>query len=176
MLQTLKKSIPTRPITSGELPRVRVAVPEDLPQLMALCKSLHEENGVANVDWDGVASKMMQGIAQHQALIGVIGKIGAIEGAIYMEISSFWYSKDVMLQELFAYVLPAYRRSNNAKALLEFGKSCTYRFNVPLLIGIISNHRTREKIRLYSRRLGAPSGAFFLVNGTTGAEGKAEDR
>lgn len=174
MLQTFETAAPARIAPVTDLPRVRVAVEADFPQLMELCKSLHEENGVANVDWPGVASKLMQGIAQQQAMIGVIGDVGAIEGAIYMQISSFWYSKDIMLEELFTYVLPAFRRSNNAKALLEFGKGCTLRFNVPLLIGIISNQRTREKIRLYSRRLGPPSGAFFLVGKQTGVQPDAE--
>lgn len=174
MLQTLEREAPARIAPPEGLPRVRVAVEADFPQLMLLCKSLHEENGVSNVDWPGVAAKIMQGLAQDQAMIGVIGEIGAIEAAIYLEISTFWYSTDIMLQELFAFVLPAYRRSDNAKALIEFGKGCTHRFSVPWLIGIISNQRTQAKIRLYSRRLGAPSGAFFLFGATTGAERHAE--
>lgn len=160
---------------AADSPRVRSACPDDLPQLMDICRQLHAENGVANVDWRGVAAKMLQGIAQHQALIGVIGSVGQLEAAIFMQISSFWYSTDVMLEELFAYVLPSYRRSNNAKALLDFARDCSDRLDVPLLIGIISNHRTREKVRLYSRRMGAPSGAFFLYGAKTGCDSEAGD-
>lgn len=154
--------------SADEMPRVRAAAPEDFEQIMRMCRKLHEENGVSNVDWTMVAHKMMQGINQDGAIIGVIGDPGALRGLIYMQMSHMWYSQDTILEELFNYVLPEHRRSNNAKALIDFGKTCSDRLGVPLLIGIISNQRTEEKVRLYRRRLGPPAGAFFLVNARTG--------
>jgi hypothetical protein len=40
---------------------------------------------------------------------------------------------------------------------------------MPLLIGVLSNHRTEAKVRLYERQFGKPTGAFFLYNGSTGS-------
>ena len=168
MLDTSMNGTQTAPVIANTLPRVRSASPEDFNQIMQFCRALHHENGISNVDWALVAQKMMQGVNQDGAIIGVIGPVGKIEGMIYMQISSMWYSGEVILEELFNYVAPEYRRSSNAKALIEFGRSCAERFDVPLLIGIISNDRTEEKIRLYRRRLGPPAGAFFLVNAKTG--------
>lgn len=175
MLQTIEtEALPER-ISAAVMPDIRLAVPDDFPQLMEICRQMHQENGAVSVDWQGVAETISQGLYQQGAMIGVVGGVGAIEGALYLQISSFWYSKDVMLQELFAYVLPQFRKSNNAKALIDFAKRCGERFNVPVLIAVISNHRTQEKVRLYSRRLGSPAGAFFLVGARTGTYSESGD-
>lgn len=168
MLQTVNVETPQREATASEFPRVRMALPDDYPQVMAICRDLHLENGVSRVNWDYVSDQMRRGIDQRGAVIGVIGDVGRLQAAIYLHMTRFWYSDDVILEELFAYVVPSFRKTNNARALIEFGKKCSHRFDVPLLIGIISNQRTEGKIRLYSRRLGPQSGAFFLVNGHTG--------
>ena len=150
------------------LPQIRVAVIEDLPDLLELCRDLFFENGISKVDWEIGGEGLKRAINGEGAVIGVIGPVGAIEAATHLQISNFWYSSEPHLEELFSYVRPKYRRSENAKALIDFGKRCAEGLGVPLLIGILSNHRTEEKIRLYRRRLGAPSGAFFLVGGKTG--------
>jgi len=168
MLQTATLETPKARLPAVEMPRVRAATPDDFPQILQMCRSLHEENGISHVDWTHVAGVMMNGINGEGAIIGVIGEPGKVEGMIYLQMSRFWYSTDTFLEELFNYVRPEFRRSNNAKALIDFAKSAANRFDVPLLIGIISNHRTEEKIRLYQRRLGEKAGAFFLYNAKTG--------
>jgi GNAT superfamily N-acetyltransferase len=80
----------------------------------------------------------------------------------------FWYTEDFHLEELYNFVHPDYRKSDNAKALIDFAKNTAEKINVPLMIGIISNHRTEQKIRLYQRRLGKPSGGYWLYNANTG--------
>lgn len=81
-----------------------------------------------------------------------------------MQLGSVWYSDQTVLEELSSFVLPEFRRSNNAKDLIDFAKGCAKQIGVPLIIGIVSNHRTQAKVELYRRRLGAPAGAFFLAN------------
>lgn len=150
-------------------PHVRAASMDDFPQIMTMCQELHGENGVSNVDWVVVAETIQRGIKNDGALIGLIAPGDEIEAMIYLQISRMWYSKDPIFEELFNYVRPAYRRSNNAKTMIDFAKRASLHFKIPLLIGVISNERTEEKVRLYRRRLGAPSGAFFLVNAKTGS-------
>lgn len=99
---------------------------------------------------------------QQGAIIGALGPTGAIEGAIFMLISNFWYSNDWHLEELFSYVRPEHRRSTNAKELINFGKRCSDELGIPLVIGVISNDRTRAKVGLYQRQLADPVGAFFV--------------
>ena len=43
------------------------------------------------------------------------------------------------------------------------------------MIGVLSNHRTEAKVRLYERQFGKPSGAFFLYNARTGTQRAAAE-
>jgi len=115
-----------------------------------------------------VGSTLMKGIVGDGASIGIIGAVHNVQAAIYLSINHFWYSSQSVLMELFSYVRPEYRRSSNAKVLLEFAKESSRRLDTPLLASVISNDRTEEKIRLFQRSLGKPAGAFFLLNAKTG--------
>jgi hypothetical protein len=160
--------ITTAPVAATSLPKVRLGVEEDIPQLIELGRMLHAENAMMPLCEDRIRAAVLRAVRKDRAILGVIGPVGRIEGGIYLTVGQFWYTDKPHLEELFAYVRPDCRKSENAKALVEFAKDCSRRLNVPLLIGIISNDRTAAKIRLYERRLGAPSGAYFLWNGSTG--------
>jgi GNAT superfamily N-acetyltransferase len=146
-----------------QVPLVRVAVPEDWQQIIQMCEELHAENGAASVDWPTVEAIIAKGINKDGAMIGVIGPVNAIKGITYLKFSKLWYSEDIFLEELFLYVRPEHRRSDNAKLLLKFARESAKRLKVPLLIGVISNERTKAKLGLYARQLGAPVGGFFFL-------------
>jgi len=140
---------------------VRLARPEDEASLMEMCRLLHQENGVFSMDDDLVLAVLRRAFERQGVIIGVIGPEHALEGVICLVIGSFWYSRQPHLEELFNFVHPEHRRSDHAKALIEFAKQCSSE-SAPLVIGVISNERTEAKVRLYERRLGKPAGAFFL--------------
>ncbi len=142
--------------------RVRIAGKNDEEELMEICRRLHAENGMFPMNQNKVRDVLRKAFNREGGILGVIGDPGKIEGAIYMMVSTFWYSDECHLEELFSYVLPEYRRSRNALELVEFGKWCSDQSGFKLLIGIQSNERTAAKIRLYHRKLGDPIGAFFL--------------
>lgn len=144
--------------------RVRFAERVDFDQVMFLCRQLHEENGLFEMNEDCVRDVLMAHFDRQGGIIGVIGEPGCLEAAIVLRMSRMWYSGQTFLDELFSFVLPEFRRSDNAKELIEFAKSCAVDINVPLVIGIISNHRTKAKVKLYERKLGTPVGAFFVAN------------
>lgn len=148
----------------GDLPFVRKADVRDEPEIMELCLSLHRENALFHISEDKVRAYLRRAFANNGAIIGVIGPIGRIEAAIYLMISDYWYSDQWHLEELFSYVKPEYRRSNNAKALINFAQRCSDELSIPAIIGIISNERTKAKIGLYQRQLGTAIGAFFVYN------------
>lgn len=140
---------------------VRLATPEDEEQLMVLCHLLHDENGIFEMDDDMVLETLRLGTNQKGGIIGVIGTHEKLEGMVYMQVSNFWYSRQPYLVELFNFVHPEHRKSGHAKALIEFAKNCADS-KTRLVIGIISNERTKAKVRLYERSLGQPAGAFFV--------------
>lgn len=154
--------------TEQDLPQVRTGVEADIPQIIEMGRMLHAENAMMPLSLQRVEDAARRGIAQDMAMIGIIGDVGKAEAMIGLTVGRFWYTDSFHLEELFAFVRPEFRKSNNAKALIEFAKSSALRIGVPLLIGVISNERTEAKTRLYERRLGKPSGAYFLFNGKTG--------
>lgn len=143
---------------------VRKARLADAPELLEMCRELHAENAMFTMNEAKVREMLDRAFNQQGAIIGVIGPQGGIQGAIYLLISSFWYTDQFCLEELFSYVRPEYRRSTNAKDLVEFGKRCAVELNVPLVIGVVSNTRTEAKVGLYRRQLSDPVGAYFAYN------------
>jgi hypothetical protein len=142
--------------------RVRKAIPVDAPELMEMCRDLHKENAMFSMNDAKVTAMLEKAFNQQGAIIGALGPTGHIEGAIFMLLSSFWYSDDFCLEELFSYVRPEYRRSTNAKELINFGKRCSDELGIPLVIGVVSNERTKAKVGLYQRQLSDPCGAYFM--------------
>ena len=149
------------------LPKVRLAAPDELDEVIQLGRELHEENGLMNLDEDMIRQAAEGAVLHGQGIAGVIGK-DPIEAMIYLGLRQYWYTKELHLEEMLNFVRPQFRKSRNAIALIEFAKSAAIKLGVPLLIGIVSNDKTAQKIRLYRRRLGEPAGAYFLYGSKTG--------
>jgi hypothetical protein len=157
------------PVPANTLPRVRMASMDDLDEIMQMGRELHAENGLMSWDEGKVKTAAVNALRGVDGVVGVIGS-DPIQAMIYLCLRQYWYAQDgdAHLEEFLAFVRPEFRKSNNAKALIEFAKSSARRLGVPLLIGIVSNEKTAQKIRLYRRRLGEPSGAYFIYGSKTG--------
>jgi hypothetical protein len=142
--------------------RVRKADAGDEADLMELCRELHRENGLFSINEDRVRHFICRALSGQGGIIGVVGGRDNIEAALYLLISTHWYSDQWHLEELFAFVRPEYRKTNNAKDLICFAKRCSNEIGIPLVIGVVSNTRTEAKIRLYERQLAKPAGAFWV--------------
>lgn len=129
---------------------------------MAMCRLLQEENGLFPMSESRVRNVLKLAFDRKGGVLGVIGNPGAIEAMIFMLISQMWCSEQWHLEELFNYVRPEHRRTNNAKVLMQFAKRCADELKMPLIIGVITNSRTEEKVRLYTRQFSKPNGAFFV--------------
>lgn len=151
-----------------DLPKVRVANSKDIDQLLEMGRNLHSENGVLNLSLELIEEEAKRAVSGNGAVVGVIGPVGHLEGMILLSLERFWYTNDRHLEEKFSYVRPEFRKSKNARALIEFAKKLSVKLEVPLLIGLLSNTKTSQKIRLYERAIGPQSGAYFLYNTKTG--------
>ena len=150
-------------VASGEtLPQqVRMAAPEDRRPLWELMTMLHGENGLFSISPSKVDQMLDRYYNRERTLIGVIGDPGSPVAAIYLEITQPVYSDDWMLCEQFNFVHPDHRRSNYAKSLVAYAKKAADELRLPLMIGILSNKRTEEKMRLYDRLLSRAGGYFI---------------
>lgn len=142
---------------------VRLAVPADEDKIVAMIKLLHDENGLFPLSERRVRDYMQRFFQKQGALIGVVGPEGDPVGSIYLEIGQPYYSECWYLNEAWNFVHPDHRRSDYAKQLLGWAKKMSTDMHLPLMIGIVSNHRTEAKVRLYEKQL-EKAGAFFVWN------------
>lgn len=127
-----------------------------------MCRLLSEENELLAMNPDRVRGVLRLAYDRRGGFLGIIRNPQQIEAMIFMLFAQMWYTDDWHIEELFNYCRPEYRKSNNAKALMQFGKKCADELHLPLIIGVLSNSRTEEKVRLYQRQFSKPSGAFFV--------------
>lgn len=149
---------------------VRLAQPADEDALITLGKELHQDNGIFPISEEKIEAVIRRAIYPQvqepndlPVIIGVVGAPGHIEASIGMMITQHWYTDAWHVEELFNFVRPKFRRSRHANALIAFAKDVQIKLEIPLLIGILSCKDTKEKIKLYSRRLGEPAGAYFVL-------------
>jgi len=145
---------------------VRYATPEDYPHIIAIAEQLHAENGTGDIHYPTAEAVIMRAIGREGSLIGLIGPVGDIRGIIMLRLAQMWHHgpKDAFLEELFLYVPPEHRKgTHNAATLLKFAKAAAQKLGVALFIGVLSNSRTKAKLRLYEKHLGEPVGGYFYL-------------
>lgn len=150
---------------------VRPAGPDDHKEIWRLFLMGHNENGMFTLAPDKVEFFLQRvlypdlipdGDLGPRGVIGVIGPVGALEGLVFLTIGTYWYSHDKHLEEFLVYVDPECRQSGHAHALVQWMKDQVEATKMPLMTGIVSNHRTEAKCRLYRRML-PKVGEFFLL-------------
>lgn len=154
---------------------VRIADASCEEEAMRLCRELHKENGLFSLNEDKVRATLQKAFYRQGGILGIIGTPTKIEAMICMIISSFWYSDDPHLEELFVFVRQEHRKSKHAVELIRFAKWARAEGKIPLVIGVISDERTAGKVRLYQRELGRPIGNFFIYGLENGLEGISAD-
>ena len=151
--------------------KVRVGTPEDFYPVMEMALMVCKENGIAHPNLDKIVADIWPSLHQDGGLLGVIGKPGEpLEGFVLLRVTTLWYTDFEILEEKTVFVRPEFRSASGGRArkLCEFSKKVQQELKMPLLIGVISNHRTESKVRLYQRVFGKPAGAFFLHGAQTG--------
>lgn len=154
-----------------------VAGPEDVDSVMGLALAACEENGFVNPNPTRLLSEIWPALNKDKGLVGLIGKKGGKpEGAVLLRIGNMWYGDDPVLEEKAVFIDPEYRsaKGGRARKLCEFSKQVSDSLGIPLIIGVLSSHRTAGKVRMYQRIFGEPSGAFFLYGTKTGQHAVTE--
>ena len=90
----------TIPAARKSLPKVRLAVKEDLNEILSLGRDLHYENGLMSLSDEAITKVAIDAINGTSGIIGVIGAPGHIEGLILLQLRQFWYSDTTHLEEL----------------------------------------------------------------------------
>jgi hypothetical protein len=147
----------------GTFPGVRFATPDDEPEVMRLLELLYEENKLARVNWDKVTGALQKGTQQQGGIVGVIDGHQRIEATVGLVMTSWWFTDEFHLEELWTFVHPDHRNSTHAKQLYEFGKWCGDQLHLPVLFGVLTVKKMQAKVRLAQRQM-HQVGALFLHN------------
>ena len=140
---------------------LRVAVQADFPELMRLCRLLHEENGQHSWSEEKVQALVWRGLNRQNAIVGVIGSSSDIKAMILILVEPMSYSPEFQLFEQWNFVRKDARKSDFAKRMVEFGIRCSDETGLDLVIGVFSDIRLAAKQRLYRRILGSEAGFWY---------------
>lgn len=159
-------------------PVVRVAGPADESEVCRLLLLAHAENAVMPASNEKVLYFVRRFLNGHRipdddsgprGVFGVIGLVGALEALVMIGIGNFWYTLDRHLEEYVVFVDPNFRTSGlrgatgHGIALIEWAKGQSRRTGLRLVTGILSNHRTEAKCRLYRRMLPKVGEYFYYT-------------
>ena len=152
---------------------VRLANPEDEEKIRVLLDQLEIDNGFGiSVSDSKVREQIRVGTEKRGGIIGVIdGPDGVILGSIGIFLTSWWYSDEVYLGELWLFVDPDYRSNHYEKDLFQFAHWCRESLSVgsdkplALVTSVSSPARLDSKIRLWRRHAGKMIGGIFAVTG-----------
>jgi hypothetical protein len=151
--------------------QLRLGTTDDMKEVMDMAIAAAKENGLLNASQLLLAKAVWPALSNDHGLVGCIGKPGGeIEGMVVLTIGTLFYSDEPCVEEKVLFVRPEYRNAKGGRArkLCEFSKSVAERLCLPLIIGVFSSIATKQKIELYRREFGEPSGVYFLYNSKTG--------
>lgn len=158
------------PLETGDV-HVRVGTPDDVHAVMDVALMACEENALCRPNTDKLLQDIWAALNLHHGICGIIGVPGEqVEAVVVLRIGTMWYSDVQILEEKAIFVRPEYRSAKGGRAarLCEFSKTASDNLGIPLTIGVMSSERTRAKVRMYTRILGEPSGAYWIYGAKTG--------
>src|SRR4051812_47010575 len=125
---------------------IRLAIPGDERELLALLKEMHSESGFGDFSEAKAATAIELGLRRELAIIGVMRNSARhLEASIGLFLTCPAFSSDAYLTDMWCYVKPAYRKSTRAKMLVEFGKWAACQLNRPLMVTAVSNEQTARR-------------------------------
>ena len=153
--------------------KIRLGTPDDMREVMDLAIAAAKENALLTANQVLLAHAIWPALNQNHGMVGCIGKPGGeIEGMVVLNIGTLFYSDEMCVEERVVFVKPEYRaaKGGRARKLCEFSASVAKELGLPLLIGVMSSDMTKQKVELYRRVFGEPSGAFWVVGRKTGGQ------
>jgi hypothetical protein len=151
--------------------RIRPATQGDENSLFDLLCMAYGENASFAMSEKKVKAMIEAGTREKGVIIGVAdapdgsGLAGSI-GAVFTQ---WWYTDDWHIDECWNYVHPDHRKGINKQPagygsdLIKYMKWVAEQMNMALHLGILTNKRTKAKIRMYESHM-PQVGAFFIHN------------
>lgn len=149
--------------------KVRTGRPNDIEPMMELALSACADNGLSNPNPVKLLNEIWPALNLDRGIVGIVDE-EPISAAALLRIDRLWYSDEESLVERAIFVSPDHRaaKGGRARLLCEWVKGVQESMSMPLIIGILSSHRTAAKVKLYQRQFGEPAGAYWILGKKTG--------
>jgi hypothetical protein len=145
---------------------VRLATAADTEAVMALLRLMHAETALASLDERKVRDTV-EGCLK-QGFIGVAhARDGEIVGTFGLTFTSYWYTSDVHLAELWMFVRADERQSKHAVRLLRLVNAIGEHMRLPVFGGVLTIKDTERKCAFFARHM-RPVGQMFLGGWSNG--------
>lgn len=146
-------------------PQVRLAKAADVNEIIGLVRAFHEEEKPFPLEFsEDVVFSLLLRAMRGDSVAGVIANEDEIESSCYVNIATPWYSSQSVVETLYSYTLPDYRKSCNSKVLLSWEKQQAQRLNCPLQISIPMTENNGPRLALCERVFGPRSGVSFYYH------------
>ncbi len=158
---------------------VRLATVHDEQSLVELLRMDVRENAehIAPADittlfeFVQASTRDIHNLGAAKPLIGVIGAVGQVEAAIFLQFQKWFWSADTwFIEERLTTVHPDHRKSRHAADLLAFARwfvdemSLQAGFRIYLIASVVGTQDVNRKVALFSRLMNKAGGVFVYPN------------
>lgn len=146
---------------------LRIATPADLEEIGKLLWMMTGEIGIGRV-FEPKAREAVSKIVNEGGCI-LAERKGAIVGILGLTLTSWWYSKDNFITDLFFFVHPKHRSDLNeagdnaghAAKMIAWAKAAADRAQVPLVLSVGTDIAPLPKIRFMRKHMNPFGGSFI---------------
>lgn len=148
---------------------LRLATPDDQPELENLLRLMLAEIGLARVNEPKAREAISRTLRERTSACALAEWNGEIVGALGLVLTSWWYSSDNFMTDLFFFIHPEHRADKNvsgenaghATKLIGWAKDAADRLNIPLVISVGTDIAPLPKVRFMSKHM-RPFGGSFI--------------
>lgn len=144
---------------------LRLARPDDFDAIYAALTIAHAE--IKPFAVEPMKAQAFIRDVMHRGVVLVTEQDGRIVGTCAMLATSPWWSEEMLIEGVWIYVLPEYRRTPHASTMLRGMRRYAERVGMPMQVSFMARQGHEQKFnakrRLFERTLGHPTGMTFFV-------------
>lgn len=152
---------------------LRLATPADLEPIGSLLWSMHHEIGIGRVSERKAREAVLRTLTEPASCCILAERDGHIVGALGLVMTSWWYSDERFLTDLFFFVDPNHRADKNAAGenaghatkLIAWAKAAARKLSVPLVVSVGTEIAPMPKVRFMSKHMKPFGGSFIYKPG-----------
>jgi GNAT superfamily N-acetyltransferase len=136
-----------------------VATPDDFEAVYELLKVMHAENGIGRVDEPKARGAISEVINANGCLLAWQGD--RIVGSVGLTMTSWWYSRENFLTDMWFFVHPDHRAEGHATRLIAWMKTAAKHAGIPVVLSVGTKVDSLSKLKFFRKHMTPFGGAFI---------------